>query len=55
MKKKKDWETHFRYTSTNPSYIKSKTDLNLLTDKGVNPYDYVNSWEKFSETKLPKK
>ena len=28
----KDCEAHFRYTSTNP-YIKSKTDLNLLTDK----------------------
>ena len=50
----KDWETRFRYTSTNP-YIKSKTDLNLLTDKGVYPYDYMNSWEKFDETKLPKK
>ena len=50
----KDWDTHFRYTSTNP-YIKSKTDLNLLTDKGVYPYDYMNSWEKFDETKLPKK
>ena len=42
------------YTSTNP-YIKSKTDLNLLTDKGVYPYDYMNSWDKFDETKLPKK
>ena len=50
----KDWETRFRYTCTNP-YIKSKTDLNLLTDKGVYPYDYMNSWEKFDETKLPKK
>ena len=50
----KDWETHFRYTSTNP-YIKSKTDLNLLTDKGVYPYDYMNSWDKFDETQLPKK
>ena len=50
----KDWEAHFRYTSTNP-YIKSKTDLNLLTDKGVYPYDYMNSWEKFDETQLPKK
>ena len=50
----KDWETRFRYTSTNP-YIKSKTDLNLLTDKGVYPYDYMNSWEKFDETKLPNK
>ena len=50
----KDWETRFRYTSTNP-YIKSKTDLNLLTDKGVYSYDYMNSWDKFDETKLPKK
>ena len=50
----KDWETRFRCTSTNP-YIKSKTDLNLLTDKGVYPYDYMNSWEKFDEIKLPDK
>ena len=27
IEKIKDWETRFRYTSTNP-YIKSKTDLN---------------------------
>ena len=47
----KNWETRFGYTSTNP-YIKSKTDLNLLTDKGVYPYDYMNSWEKFDEIKL---
>ena len=50
----KDCETRFRYTNTNP-YIKSKADLNLLTDKGVYPYDYMNSWEKFGETKLPDK
>ena len=50
----KGWETRFRYTSTNPE-IKSKTDLNLLTDKGVYPYDYMNSWDKFDEIKLPKK
>ena len=54
IEKIKDWETRFRYTSTNP-YIKSKTDLNLLTDKGVYPYDYMNSWNKFDEIKLPKK
>ena len=30
------------------------TDLNLLADKGVYPYDYMNSWERFSGTKLPK-
>ena len=50
----KDWDTHLRYTSANP-YIKSKTDLNLLTDKGVYPYDYMNSWDKLDETQLPKK
>ena len=39
-----DWETHCRYTRTHP-YIESKTELNLLTDKGIYPYDYImNSW-----------
>ena len=54
IKKNKDWETRFRYTSTNP-YIKSKTVMNLLTDKGVYPYDYMNSWEKLDETTVPNK
>ena len=54
MKRLKTGKTRFRYTSTNP-YIKSKTDLNLLTEKGVYPYDYMNSWEKFGEIKLPDK
>ena len=54
IERSKDGETRFRYTSTNP-YIKSKTDLNLLTDKGVYPYDYMNSWIEIDETKLPKK
>ena len=27
----------------------------LLCRKGVYPYDYMDSWEKFNETKLPKK
>ena len=50
----KGWEARFTDASTNP-YVKSKTDLNLLTEKGVYPYDYMNSWEKFDETKLPNK
>lgn len=29
--------------------------LELMTRKGVYPYDYMNSWERFSETKLPPK
>ena len=32
-----------------------KKNLNLLTRKGVYPYDYVSSFEKLSETKLPPK
>ena len=31
------------------------SNLKLLTDKGVYPYDYMNSWDKFDEIKLPKK
>ena len=37
------------------NYIKSKTDFNLLTDKGVYPYDYMNSWDKFDETNYQRK
>ena len=29
--------------------------LILLLQKGVYPYEYVDDWEKFSETLLPKK
>ena len=39
---------------TNP-YIKNNTDLDLLTDKGVYPYDYMNSFNRFNEEQLPKK
>ena len=44
---------YVKYTQSNP-YIKNKTDLDLLTDKGVYPFDYMNSFEKFDETKLPR-
>ena len=50
--KLKDWDSNFRYTKSNP-YIKNKTDLDLLTEKGVYPYDYMNSFDRFNETKLP--
>ena len=32
-----------------------KKNLDLLTRKGVYPYDYISSFEKLSETKLPPK
>ena len=30
-------------------------NINLLKQKGIYPYDYMNSWDKFNETKLPPK
>ena len=30
-------------------------DLNLLKEKGVYPYEYMNSFKKFNETELPSK
>ena len=32
-----------------------KNDLQLMKQKGVYPYDYMNSSDKFNETKLPNK
>ena len=40
------------------TYIFCKNDLNkfvLLLRKGVYPYEYIDSWEKFNETSLPSK
>ena len=31
------------------------TNLDLLLKKGVYPYDYMNAWDRFDETKLPAK
>ena len=31
----------------------SELQYDLLTRKGVYPYDYVNSWDRFNETQLP--
>ena len=50
----KDWENSFKHTQSNP-YIKNETDLGLLTDKGVYPYDHMNSFAKFDEARLPSK
>ena len=30
-------------------------NINLLKQKGIYPYDYLNSWDKFNEIKLPPK
>ena len=31
----------------------SELQYNLLTRKGVYPYEYINSWDRFEETQLP--
>ena len=31
------------------------SDLDLLIEKGLYPYDYINSWDKCEETELPPK
>ena len=30
-------------------------NINLLKQKGIYPYNYMNSWDKFNEIKLPSK
>ena len=42
----------FKYTSEE---IKNDKKLNLLKRKGVYPYDYMDSFNGFDETKLPSK
>ena len=53
-KKRDDWYNNFRYTKSNP-YVKNREDLDKLTETGVYPYDYMNSFDKFEETSLPSK
>lgn len=53
-KKRENWEEKFKYSKRNPS-VKIRKDLDLLTDKGVYPYDYFDSFDKFRERQLPPK
>ena len=45
-----NWQSSCRYSSKNDII---KTDL--LTEKGVYPYDYMNTFDKFNEEQLPSK
>ena len=42
----------FIYTK---EYFPDEKKFRLMTEKGVYPYDYMDSPEKFNETKLPKR
>ena len=52
--KKQNWQNYFKFSKRNP-YVSNDEDLDLLTDKGVYPYDYFTSFDKFRETQLPPK
>ena len=41
----------FKYTSQ----VFQNEKLELMKKKGVYPYDYMDSWQKFSDQKLPEK
>ena len=49
------WQSNFRSSSKN-DIIKTEKCLGLLTEKGVYPYDYMNSFnDKFNDEQLPSK
>ena len=51
--KRDEWQNGFKF-SKKSIYVNDDNDLDLLTDKGVYPYDYFTDFTKFNETSLPK-
>ena len=49
-----NWKDNFKH-SRNSSCVNNDEDLDMLTDKGVYPYDYMNNRDRFNDTELPKK
>ena len=43
-KKRENWKNNFRYSVRSP-YVKTDEDLDLLTDKGIYPYDYFDDFD----------
>ena len=43
------WKDNFKLSKQNPR-VTNDDDLFFATEKGVYPYDYMNSWDKFNET-----
>ena len=52
--KRENWQNNL-YNSKKSVYITNDEDLDLLTDKGVYPYDYFTDFSKFNDTQLPSK
>ena len=49
-----NWKDHFKFSSRS-KYVQNDHDLNLLTEKGIYPYDYIDNWDRFDEKELPPK
>ncbi len=47
-----DWKDYFKISAQNPD-LNTDEKLFEATEKGVYPYDYVDSFDKFEETELP--
>ena len=47
------WKDNFKH-SGNPSCVNNHEYLDMLTDKGVYPYDYMNNLGRFNDTELQK-
>ena len=48
-----NWQSKLRHSSKNG--MKNEKCSDLLTEKGVYPYDYMNTFDKFNEEQLPSK
>ena len=51
--KRMNWASGFTF-SKKSIYVNDDNDLDLLTDKGVYPYDYFTDFTKFNDSELPK-
>jgi hypothetical protein len=50
------WQNNFKNVTSFNTYVENDEDLDLLTCKGVYPYEYMDCFNKFAETeKLPTK
>ena len=47
-----NWQSSFRYSSKY-DIIKTEKCLDLLSEKGEYPYDYMNAFDKFDDEQLP--
>ena len=48
------WKSNYNFPNTRKcKYTKNDYDLDLLTHKGVYPYEYMDCWERCNDTESP--